>query len=239
MLVSEIFTEIRTTELDTNSTKVPDSVLLSGLNIDYGELVMAALRARGDYNFTINETTTDLKSSVGLTPGTNGYNGEYAWPTDLLKPTRVEVSFDGSNYYPCTVYDITDLKSKSEFSASDINATFNQTDPYVRFERNSFFIRPLKTTDGDVTAGIHIWYEQRQAPIVLTNETPSIEPNFHRLFVLMGTLRIMRKYRKEYSQNDRNEIKSEIKELKTDMKQFYSKQIEDGIYFGAKHINYK
>lgn len=236
MLVSEIYTEIRS-ELQTNSTKVTDASLLVGVNIDYGELVMEALRARGDYNFQINEATTDLISTSGITAGQNGYNGEYAWATDVLKPTRLEVSFDGTKFYPATVYDISDKISKSEHSETDINNTFQQTNPYVRFERNSFFIRPLKTTAGNVTAGIHVWYEQRQATLT-ASDTPSIEPNYHRLFVLKGALRIMRKFRTEYTVNDRQEVKNEINELTAKMNQFYSKQIDENVNLTTKFINY-
>lgn len=236
MLVSEIYTEIRS-ELQTNSTKVTDASLLVGVNIDYGELVMEALRARGDYNFQINEATTDLISTSGITAGQNGYNGEYAWATDVLKPTRLEVSFDGTKFYPATVYDISDKISKSEHSETDINNTFQQTNPYVRFERNSFFIRPLKTTAGNVTAGIHVWYEQRQATLT-ASDTPSIEPNFHRLFVLKGVLRVMRKFRTEYTVNDRQEVKNEINELTAKMNQFYSKQIDENVNLTTKFVNY-
>lgn len=236
MLVSEIYTEIRS-ELQTNSTKVTDASLLVGVNIDYGELVMEALRARGDYNFQMNEATTDLISTSGLTAGQNGYNGEYAWATDVLKPTRLEVSFDGTKFYPATVYDISDKISKSEHSETDINNTFQQTNPYVRFERNSFFIRPLKTTAGNVTAGIHVWYEQRQATLT-ASDTPSIEPNFHRLFVLKGVLRVMRKFRTEYTVNDRQEVKNEINELTAKMNQFYSKQIDENVNLTTKFVNY-
>lgn len=236
MIVSEIYSEIRS-ELHTNSTKVPDATLLVGVNLDYGELVMSAIRARGDYNFQMNEATTDLISTSGLTSGQNGYNGEYAWATDVLKPTRIEISFDGTNFYPATVYDITDNLSKSEHVAQDINNTFSQTSPYVRFERNSFFIRPLKTTAGNVTAGIHIWYEQRQSALT-ASDTPSIEPNFHRLFVLMGALRIMRRFRSEYSVNDRQEAKNEINQLKLEMMQHYAKQIEENIVMQPKYVNY-
>ena len=236
MLVSDIYQEIRS-ELQTNSTKVPDATLLVGVNIDYGELIMEALRARGDYNFQMNEATTDLISTSGLTAGQNGFNGEYAWATDVLKPTRLEVSFDGTNFYPATVYDITEKVSKSEHYATDINNTFQQTNPYVRFERNSYFIRPLKTTAGNVTAGIHVWYEQRQATLT-ASDTPSIEPNYHRLFVLKGALRIMRKFRTEYTVNDRQEVKNEINELTAKMNQFYSKQIDENVNLTTKFINY-
>lgn len=236
MLVSEIYTEIRN-EADTNSTKVSDSYLLTGVNLDYGELVMTALRERGDFNFQLNEATTDFTSSTGLTAGQNGYNGEFAWPTDLIKPTRMEVSFDGTNFYKCRVYDVTDTYSVSEFKQAQINNSFSQTSPFVRFERNSFFIRPINT-GSTVTAGIHIWYEQRQTALT-ASDTPSIEPNFHRLFVLMGVARIMRKFRKEYTPNDRSEIANEIAKLKAEFVAFYAGQIEEGINLTPARIDYR
>lgn len=236
MLVSAIYDEIRF-ESNTNSTKVSDASILIGVNLDYGELVMLALRSRGDFNFQINEATSDLISTSGLTAGQNGYNGEYAWPSDLVKPTRMEVSFDGTNFNKARVYDITDELSRSEFTQSDLNNTFSQNEPHVRFERNSFFIRPLKATTGNITGGIHIWYEQRQTALT-ASDTPVIEPNYHRLFVLMGVLRVMRKFRGEYTVNDRMEIKNEIALLKADMANFYSRQVEEGINLQPKYISY-
>lgn len=237
MIVSDLYTEIRT-EANTNSTKVSDATLLVGMNLDYGELVMIALRSRGDFNFQINEATSDLISTSGLSAGSNGYNGEYAWPSDLVKPTRMEVSFDGTNFNKARIYDLTDELSRSEFTQADINNAFSQTEPYVRFERNSFFIRPLKATAGNITGGIHIWYEQRQTALT-ASDTPVIEPNYHRLLVLMGVLRVMRKFRTEYTVNDRQEIKNEIAQLKADMANFYSRQIEEGINLQARYISYR
>lgn len=227
MLVSELFEEIRN-EANTNSAKASDDYLLTGINIDYGELVMLALKARGDHNFQIEESYTDLISTSGLTAGQSGYNGEYSWPTDLIRPIRAEVSFDGSTYNQCTVYDISDNRNTSEFNATQINGTFGEQNPYIRFERNSYFIRPLKTTAGNITGGIHIWYEKRQTALT-ESDTPAIEPNFHRLLALMGTARLMRKFRKEYSVNDRNEIYTEIAKLKSDFSNFYSNQVQENI----------
>lgn len=237
MLVSDIFTEIRN-EADVNSTKVSDSYLTTGINLDHGELIQDVLDARGDINFNVNEAYTDLISTSGLSAGSTGYNGEYTWPTDLIKPQRIEVSFDGTYYYPAKVYDINDPLSQSEFNSTQIQTSFYQNNPYVRFERNSYFIRPLKTTTGNVTNGIHIWYEQRQSSLT-SSDTPTIEPNFHRLYVLMGVLRIMRRFRKEYSLNDREEMRVEIASLRAKFINFYGKQVQENIPLVPTYINYR
>ena len=82
-----------------------------------------------------------------------------------------------------------------------------------------------------------MWYEQRQSTLT-ASDTPSIEPNYHRLFVLKGALRIMRKFRTEYTVNDRQEVKNEINELTAKMNQFYSKQIDENVNLTTKFVNY-
>lgn len=236
MLVSEIYSEIRQ-EANTNATKCSDSFLLTGVNLDYGELVMQALRSRGDFNFSMEEATTDLISTVGLVAGNNGYNGEYAWPSDLIKPVRTEVSFDGTTWNKAKIYDISDAENNSEHLQSSINNTFTSSEPYVRFERNSFFVRPLKDTAGNITSGIHIWYEKRQATLT-ASDTPVIEPNFHRLLVLRGAHRIMRKFWNEYPMNRRQEVDLQIQKLEAEFRNFYSNQIQENSFLSVAEDNF-
>ena len=48
-------------------------------------------------------------TTTGLVAGNNGYNGEYAFPTNLLKPIRAEVRYTTTGTpLKCTVYDVTD-----------------------------------------------------------------------------------------------------------------------------------
>lgn len=49
--------------------------------------------------------------------------------------------------------------------------------PMVRFERDSYFVRPTKDTAGNITNGIHIWYEGRQTD--MTTDSPAFEQNLH------------------------------------------------------------
>ena len=157
------------TFLDGNSTNI-----LEALNTRYGHRILDILRVRVDKNASIEMAKTDLISTVWLSEGDNGYNGEYAFPTDLLKPVRMEISYDGETFVPCEIYDINE-NYLSE--TADINNGFSKSRPFVRFERDSYFIRPVKETTGNITGGIRIWYEKRQT--ALTTDSPIFEPNLH------------------------------------------------------------
>lgn len=224
MIVSEIFEEIRD-ECNTNDVKVPDSYLLTGVNLDYGEIVMDIFRVKTDFNFQAEESYTDFLDSSALVAGDTGYNGEYPFPTDLLKPIRVEISYDGTNWRPAKFYDLADNWRESETAGADNVGSsveypnYSETKPFVRFERDSFFVRPLNE-DATVTGGIHIWYEKRQDALT-ASDTPLFEANYHRLLVLKGALRIMRKFKKDYKISDRNELRGEINDLRERMLQFY------------------
>jgi len=166
---------------NTNSTTFLDGVaanILEELNTQYGGRVLDILKVQVDRNASQEEATTDLISTSGLVAGDLGFNGEYPFPLDLLKPIRIEVSYDGTNWYPATIYDVYD-NDQSEHNEDQVNINFNQTNPFVRFDRDSYFVRPLKTTTGDITKGLHIWYEQRQTD--LSTGSPNFETNLHEI----------------------------------------------------------
>lgn len=160
-----------TTFLDGNSTNI-----LADLNRCYGHRILDILRVRVDKNASMTSATTDLVSTVGLVAGNNGYNGEYAFPSTLLKPVRFEVSYDGVTWSQCTVYDNV-LNQSSEYNNSQLIATFSQEEPRVDFNRNSYKLRPPKTTAGTITNGIYIEFEKRQSDFTTNTEPTEIEAN--------------------------------------------------------------
>lgn len=237
MLVSEVYTEIRN-ECDTNSTKVSDAFLLTGVNLDYAEVVMQILRAKTDFNFNAKEAYATLLSTSGVAIGAAGYNGEYTFPSDLIRPIRVEISYDGEVWYPATFYDVADnLTSSEEGIASNTDSNhWDEYHPYVRFERDSFFVRPLKTSTGNITGGIRIWYEKRQTALT-AGDTPLFEENFHRILVLKGALRVMRKFRKEYSLAVRNEMRGEVNKYTEQMLSYFKDRFKKQFQARPKYLN--
>lgn len=159
------------TFLDGNSTNI-----YKDLNTAYGHRILDILRVRVDKNASIQEAKTTLVSTVGLVSGDNGYNGEYAFPADLLRPTRFEVSYDGLIWIKCKIYDNA-INEWSEFNDTQINDNFSQSEPRVDFTRNSYKVRPLKSTPGNIVNGIYIEYEKRQADFTSSTSPSEIEAN--------------------------------------------------------------
>ena len=160
-----------TTFLDGNSTNI-----YADLNRLYGHRILDILRVRVDKNASITNATTTLISTVGLVAGDNGFNGEYAFPTTLLRPVRFEVSYDGLIWRKATVYD-NGLNQGSEYNNTQLASSFSQGEPRVDFTRNSYKIRPPKTTAGNITNGIYVEYEKRQTDFASGTDPTEIEPN--------------------------------------------------------------
>ncbi len=158
---------------NTNSTTLTDADALRWLNIAYRNRILDVLNIRVDKNATIKEVKCDLMSTVGMNIGDLGYNGEYPFPTDLLKPSRFEVSYDGVTWTKCEIYDNA-INYGSEYNDTQINADFSIENPRVDFTRNSYKIRPVKNTTGDIVDGIYIEYEARQAALT-ASESPNLE----------------------------------------------------------------
>ena len=237
MTAQQIIDEIRE-ELNTNPTKVTDAYLLKGLNLDYGETVMKILANRTDVNFNAKEVQADFYNTEGLVAGDVGFNGEYPFPCDLLKPQRIEISFDNTNWRKAETYDVTEGLN-SEFNEAQINNEFSTYCPYVRFERNSFFIRPLLTSGATVKGGIHIWYEQRETALTISDTPSFIEMDYHRILALKGALRTARKFRNEYGGDFRGELKGEISQLMNSMLGYEKNRFKKNFRIKLSPVNYR
>ena len=184
-------------------------------------MFMEILKAEGYSNSGYGEATHDLLSTDGLSSGDLGYDGEYPFPSDFLKPLRAELTYSTStDPTKAIIYDISDSLI-SESDEDVINSNFSQNSPYIRFGRDSFFIRPLKTTTGDITGGIHIWYTARQSELE-AGDTPVLEANFHRIYPLLLA--------KEYAMRDSDKYNAlwdrEIKKLMDDIRSFYRRRFK-------------
>ena len=160
------------TFLDANSSNI-----YAHLNRLYGHRIVDILRVRVDANATIQKSYQTHVNATSLVEGENGYNGEYAFPTDLLRPVRVEVSYDGQTWNKATFYDNA-LNTNSELNAS--SETPSQSNPHVDFNRGSYFVRPVNKTQ-DVAKGLYIEYKKRQADFDASSEPEEIEKNLQDL----------------------------------------------------------
>jgi hypothetical protein len=231
MNVNALYAEIRW-KTNKDATTFPDEDILLGLNLHTPQVIMDILRVVIDPDITGTEAKTNLISVTGLIAGQSGYNGEYAWPNDLVKPTRVEISYDGVNSYPATVYDLNENKS-SEYLATAIAAEFSETNPMIRFDKGTYSIRPLPQTT--IVGGIHIWYETKQGAFTLGTESPIFDSAYHEILAYMGAERWAEKHPEDY-----NSLWTTKKtEMRYNMLEFYKNKYKRDLVMRPKYENCK
>ena len=168
--------------LATNSSAYEQTDFNSDLQEASEMRAMQILRLRGYKGVTLNQSFTDLISVEGLVEGDAGYNGEYAFPQDLLDIERIEVSFDGTNWETITkgnnLYGLNE-NLESEFDKAEIQGTFSTASPHATIHGSAIFIRPLPTTT--ISNGLHIYYQPRQQVIDEDTDSPFFEANLHQI----------------------------------------------------------
>ncbi len=217
--------------LNVDATVLPDSKLLEWLNIAYGHRILDVLRYQTDRNASMQMTKMDFVSTDGLIESQNGYNGEYAFPAYLMRPVRIEVTYDGITWKRCKIYDLNE-NEESEASQTTINETFSQDEPHVNFERNSFFIRPLNT-GSTVTLGIRIWYEKRQT-VLADGGIPDFEENLHDVLAFdLAEMELLR-HAEQYPSEVAGRIRREAGVREDRFKWFYNNQMKRTFQATAK-----
>ncbi len=220
---------------NTDSTTLTDADALTLLNIVYGQRILNILKVSVDKNASINEAYDSLVSVSGLVAGDVGFNGEYPFPTNLLKPIRAEIKLD-NEFLKAEVYDINE-NQLSEWDESVIQASFEQGKPYVRFERNSYFVRPLPETD--VAGGIHIWYEKRQDSFTDLTGTPDFEQNLHDILAYdIAELESIR-HTELFNGEWRSAFLRKKNTVEATFLDFYKSRFKRNLKLKSKSINYK
>ena len=204
----------------TNSGTFDDTTILDILNEEYGIIMAKVIQTTGDYNVAGKCLTTDFKTTTGLASNETGYDGTYSFPTDLLVPVRVEVTYDGTNWKRAKEYDL----NENEHSEVNWANVFSKQQPYVRFYDNYYKIRP--TPEADVSGGIKIWYEHRSIgnvgdgtsyDITLTT-SPALEEVFQPLLVWS----VCMNYGMIYPEKDNKKKRKKAYGTEQDMLRFYS-----------------
>lgn len=101
---------------------------------------------------------------------------EYVFPSDILKIKRIEVTYDGTNWYKVRFGDVNTLNTTSD--STTVNQNYQTTDPYADLHASSIFLYPIPTAAS--TAGLKIWYENEVSELSSDSDEPSIPEAYHK-----------------------------------------------------------
>lgn len=200
----------------TNTATFSDADIERETNIVYGKLALKLLILAGYTAPTGGIVKHDLLSTSGLSEGDLGYNGEYPFDSTWLDIDKIEVSYDGSNYYDVEIIDLRD-RLASSFEEDEYNAVYSQDQPKAFLFRDSLFLRPTKSTSEDVTDGIKLMVQKRQTALSGDSSTPNFEANLHDIIPLEVAMRYFTRNPKKYNAL----IKSQLDEARQLFNTYY------------------
>jgi hypothetical protein len=198
---------------NTNTTTYSDADLDFNLNSQYDIFTAIIINSMDDWDFQADYATTNLVAG----------QQEYTLPTDIIKIKRVEVSYDGTNWYEANPMDINERTSAND--ATSVASDFSTASPMYDLMDSSLFLYPIPSANS--TGGLKIWYEKNVTPLSSTSDIPVIIKSFHKGLCYGAAEDFFDKYPTKGDANKMQVKKEGIIEL---MKETYRKHNQDRPY---------
>lgn len=202
---------------NTNSTTYTDADLDASINSYYHQFVNYILEAMDDWDFQGESATTDLVAS----------QQEYIFPSDILKIKRVEVTYDGTNWFKANFFDINERTKPLD--STSVSQDFETTSPYVDLYDNSVFLYPVPTSA--VTGGLKIWYEKEATELSSATDEPVIAEAYQKGLCYGASKDYFEKFQEKQGYlNKARGASNNLEKIVNDMKNFYRKKNQDRDY---------
>jgi len=157
-----------------SSTDLADSDLNTIINRNYQKVVNQIM--------AFNETYFEISALASLVNAQAYYTfsiaGDFPFPTNVLKITRVEASYDGTNWYVANKMDKNE-RGETLNQDSIIKGAFSKTKPYYYTKDKTLFFLPTPTKA--VANGAKMWAIVEQADLSADGDIPNLPPNYHYL----------------------------------------------------------
>lgn len=144
-----------------DTTSYPDTNMLIDINLWYQKIVSMIFESQDDSDFDDQRNTTYPIETTPLAAGQRDYPIPVS--ENVLKIKRVDITYNGSNYYRATPFD-NGVPEWGFGNPTDEDTNMIQQAPRYDLQYNSIFIYPLATA-ADVAAGAKIRIEWERAVV--------------------------------------------------------------------------
>ena len=174
MNIGDISTKI-TNLTNQDTTSYTNAQRLVDINIWYRNVQQRILKSQDDWDFDdLNNLVNFPIYKANLTANQQ----DYTLPSGLLQIKRLEVSFDGTNYYKADDFDI---GTRNRSVATNNLNDFTTSSPYYDLQGGSLFLYPIPTAN--VTNGLKIWGTRAVTDFTANDLTAgTASPGFDSLF---------------------------------------------------------
>jgi hypothetical protein len=211
------------------SGQFKDSDRLVAVNKAYDDVHVAILSSQDESDFDDANNTTFSFATTSLVSGQQ----DYSLPSTLLKVKRLEITYDGTNYYKVNPFDVTETGEPTDITS--ISNNFDKTNPFYDIRDNSILLFPIP--DQNVTDGLKIW-EDRSLTLFTSGDmtTGTKSPGFNRQF--HDVIALKASYDWLLSKTDKSgkidRIQNKINEMEMSLREFYgNKQIDRQAMFSG------
>jgi len=200
--------------LGTNSTNYTTNDKKRNINRWYQKVVAIILESMDEWTFQEESATASLVAD----------QQEYSFPTDILKIDRIEVTYDGSNWYKAEPFTRAEYSETSEAAA--IADNFTSTEPFynVRETDGTGYVELFPIPSSAVTNGLKIWYTKEITELSANADEPAFNEMFHRILSLGATYDWSIK---EDLTKKAAALRTDINMMMEDLKKFYGSRQED------------
>lgn len=202
------------------------------INSHYHKAVTMILASQDEWQFDdINKTDYPIATTNLVTD-----QQDYTLPASLkmLRIRRVEITYDGSNWYKVEPFDIEQTGLATD--TTSIRNNFSSTQPYYDIEYGAIKLYPIPSSN--VTDGLKIWYirEPTEFTSASTTTEPGFDEPFHRILSVGASL--------DWAIARNPKLVPNLVSLYTDyekrLKQYYGNKQQDRKYqFSSSYINYQ
>lgn len=171
---------------------------------------------------------------------------DYTFPTSLkiLKIKRVDISYDGTNYYRASPLDINETgigvgPSSASTQETNTDGEFSKTAPYYDSKANSIWIYPRADATDVANSGkirVEFYRELDEFTTADTTQEPGIDEPWHRMVAVGAAL----DFAVAKGLSNKNDLGAMYADYENRLRKYYGKKNEDRVYtLKSAYINYE
>ena len=224
----EFLTNLGDTAISGNATLLKQ--FTASINTYWNKILTVILKTNDEWDYDdLNKTDFPI-----LTTSTVASQEDYAMPAGALKIKRLEISYDGTNWYKAEPFDVTESGVATD--TTSISANFSTSQPFYDMLGNSILLYPIPSSA--VTNGLKIWIAREPTYFVSTDTTK--EPGFDEPFHDMVAVGASMDFAVAKGLKNKSDLASMYADYESKLKGYYgSKQSDREYILQSTNINYE
>ena len=224
--------------VETDSTSYPDAELAIDLNVWYHKIATMILDSQDESDFDDPNHGDYPNLTFALVTAQRDYT--IAVAEKVLKIKRLDVTYDGVNYYRAEPIDTGDMEGGLG-NDTVTDSRFSKTSPRYDYSYGSLFLYP-RASAADVTAGAQGIVEwQRQIKDITSSDistgtmVPGIDDPWHAMLAYGAAF----EYALKHGHEKKDDFAAMLVDFEARLKSHYSrKQLDRRYQFSAENIDY-